>query len=340
MRRELDSPDIALSRLLIGYGLSQAIYVAAKLGIPDLLVDGAKDGADLAGATNTNAESLSRVLRLLAANEVLEEIAADRFALAPMGELLRSDAEASQRPYAILTMELEYPAWGQLLHSVRTGQPGFPRAFDQPLWEYLPNHPDSAAVFDAAMVGVTGWQARAIVEAYDFSASLNVVDIGGGHGTLLASILGAHPDARGVLFDRPQVIGGARAFLEAAAVADRCSLVEGDFLESVPEGGDTYLLKWIVHDWDDARATTILRNCREAMGPRSKVLVIEGVVADGTASAEHAQALWDDVLMMVLLGGRERTAEQYERLLGAAGLHLGAVVPVVPGLCLLEGYPR
>ena len=191
MKEHLESPDEALSRLVIGYGLSQAIYVAAKLGIPDLLVDGARDGADLATATHTDADSLSRVLRLLVANGVFEEVATDRFALAPMGELLRSDAEASQRPYAILTMELEYPAWGQLLHAVRTGQPGFSRAFGQPQWEYLASHPDAAAVFDAAMVGLTRWQAQAIVEAYDFSASQNVVDVGGGHGTLLAGILGA-----------------------------------------------------------------------------------------------------------------------------------------------------
>jgi hypothetical protein len=142
-----------------------------------------------------------------------------------------------------------------------------------------------------------------------------------------------------VLFDRPQVIEGARAFLEAAAVADRCSLVAGDFLESLPAGGDTYLLKWIVHDWDDVRATTILRNCRQAMGPRAKVLLIEGVIPDGTASAEHAQGLWDDVLMMVLLGGRERTAAQYQRLLGNAGFDIGAIVPVVPGLSVIEAHP-
>ena len=155
MNQELETSDIVLNRLILGYGLSQAIYVAAKLGIPDLLVGGPRDGDDLASATNTITQSLSRVLRLLAANGVLEEVATDRFALAPMGELLRSDVEASQRPYAILTMELEYPAWGQLLHAVRTGQPGFVRALRQSLWEYLTINRDAAAVFDAAMVGVT-----------------------------------------------------------------------------------------------------------------------------------------------------------------------------------------
>jgi hypothetical protein len=340
MITEVESPDVSLNRLVIGYGLSQAVYVAAKLGIPDLLANGPREGVDLAQATSTSAHSLSRVLRLLAANEVFEEVAPDRFALAPMSELLRSDAEASQRPYVILTMELEYPAWGQLMHAVRTGLPGFPRAFGQPQWEYLAGNPGAAAVFDAAMVGLTRWQAQAVVEAYDFSACLNVVDVGGGYGTLLASILGAHPDARGMLFDRPQVIEGARTFLDGAGVLDRCSLIGGDFLESVPEGGDTYLLKWIVHDWDDTRAATILRNCRQAMGPLSKVLLVEGVIAAGCASAEHAQGLWDDVLMMVLLGGRERTAEQYERLLDTAGLRLGPIVPVVPGLSVIEGYPR
>ena len=222
---------------------------------------------------------------------------------------------------------------------MRTGQPGFSRAFGQPQWEYLSSHPEAAAVFDAAMVGLTRWQAQAIVEAYDFSASLNVVDVGGGHGTLLAAILGANPTIRGVLLDRPQVIEGARTFLEAAQVADRCSLIEGDFLESVPAGADTYLLKCIVHDWDDVSATIILRNCRQAMGAGSKVLLVEGLIPSGTASAEHAQALWDDVLMMVLLGGRERTTEQYEHLLGTAGLQLRTIVPVAPGLNVIEGHP-
>jgi SAM-dependent methyltransferase len=339
MKQDLVNPDIALSRLVIGYGLSQAIYVAAKLGIPDLLADGDRDGADLAAATHAHGESLSRVLRLLVANDVLQEVATDRFALAPMGELLRSDAEASQRPYTILTMELEYPAWGQLLHAVRTGQPGFSRAFGQPQWEYLSTHPDAAAVFDGAMVGLTRWQAQAIVTAYDFSASRNVIDVGGGYGTLLAAILGAYREVRGVLLDRREVLASARPLLEAAGVADRCSFVEGDFLESVPAGGDTYVLKWIVHDWDDVHATNILRNCKQAMSPGGKVLLVEGLISSGTASAEDAQGLWDDVLMMVLLGGRERSVVQFEHLLGTAGLHLAGIVPVAPGLNVIEGRP-
>src|SRR5215472_7064229 len=190
------------------------------------------------------------------------------------------------------------------------------------------------------MVGLTRWQAQAIVEAYDFSASQNVVDVGGGHGTLLAAILSAYPNARGVLFDQAHVIAGARTFLEGAGVADRCSLVAGDFLQSVSSGGDTYLLKWIVHDWDDESAISILRNCRQAMRPRGKVLVIEGLIPAGSASAEHTQALWDDVLMLVLLGGRERTAEQYQHLMEMAGLNSAAIVPVAPGLNVIEGHAR
>ncbi|MGI9148557.1 MAG: methyltransferase [Chloroflexota bacterium] len=271
-----ESPADALSRLIMGYALSQAVYVAAKLGVPDLLANGPRDGADLAHASNSNAESLSRVMRLLAANSVLEEVAPDGFALTPVSELLRTHAVGSQRPYTIMTMELEYPAWGQLLPAVSTGQPGFQTAFGLPHWQYLARNPPAAAVFDAAMVGLTRWQTQAIVATYDFSTCRTVVDVGGGHGTLLAAILAAHPGVRGVLFDTPQVLEGAPALLEAEGVADRCAYVGGDFLESLPAGGDRYLLKWIVHDWDDAHATTILQNCRRAMNTDGRVLLIEG----------------------------------------------------------------
>jgi hypothetical protein len=256
-----------------------------------------------------------------------------------MGEFLRSDAVGSQRPYAIMTMELEYPAWGQLLHAVTTGEAGFARAFGRPHWEYLRSNPEAGAVFDGAMVGLTRWQVDAIVAGYDFSSCRTVVDVGGGRGTLLAAILAAHPGARGVLFDAPHVLEGAHALLEGAGVLDRCSFVAGNFLEALIAGSDTYVLKNVVHDWDDAHATTILSNCRQAMKADGKVLLVESVVAAGTASSKHAQGLWDDVLMMVLFRGRERTAEHFECLLAAAGFRLGDIVPVSPDLCVIEAIP-
>ncbi|MBX3024172.1 methyltransferase [bacterium] len=332
-------PAVTLSRLVFGYALSQAVYVAAKLGVPDLLAHGARDGADLARATNTHAPSLSRLLRLLAAHEVLAEVAENRFALAPMGALLRSDAVGSQRPYAIMTMELEFPAWGQLLHAVTTGEPGFDRAFGQPYWPYLASTP-AGAVLDAAMVGLTRWQADAIVATYDFARCGTVVDVGGGHGTLLAAILAAHPTLRGVLFDAPQVVEGARVLLEQRGVLDRCTLVGGDFLQSVAPGADTYVLKWIVHDWDDAHAQTILAHCRQAMRPGGRLLLVEGIVPAGTATPEHAEKLADDVLMMVLFGGRERTRTQFAQLLDAAGFALAGVSEAGPGLCVIEAVPK
>jgi hypothetical protein len=189
------------------------------------------------------------------------------------------------------------------------------------------------------MVGLTRWQADAIVAGYDFSSCRTVVDVGGGRGTLLAAILAAHPGVRGVLFDAPQVLEGAHALLEGAGVINRCSLVAGNFLEALIAGSDTYVLKNIVHDWDDAHATTILSNCRQAMKVDGKVLLVESVVAAGTASPKHAQGLWDDVLMMVLFRGRERTAKQFERLLAAAGFRRGGIVPVSPDLCVIEAIP-
>ena len=338
-RRDED-PASVLFDLVTGYGLSQAVYVAAKLGVADRLADGPLDGPALARAVGVPAPPLSRVLRLLAAHGVLEEVAPDRFALAPAGELLREGVPGSLRPFAVMTMELEYPAWGQLLHSVATGEAGFPRAFGAPEWEYLARTPAAAAVFDAAMVGITRWQAAAVVAAYEFAGHRLVVDVGGGRGQLLAAILAAHPALRGVLFDTPAVVDGAGPLLEAAGVADRCASVGGDFLAAVPEGGDAYVLKSIVHDWDDERAATILRNCRRAMVPRGKVLLVERPLPPGLASEAHRRGLWADVHMMVLFDGRERTLEQYAGLLAAADLRLGAVVPATDdGFVVMEGLP-
>jgi hypothetical protein len=322
--------------LITGYAVSQAIYVAAKLGVADLLADGPRQGAELARATSTCAASLSRVLRLLASAGVLSEVAPDRFALAPVGDLLRDDVARSQRAFAVMIMELGYPAWGQLLHAVATGEPGFPQAFGVPQWEYMAHHPEAAAVFDAAMVGHTRWQAEAILAAYDFSSCRVVVDVGGGRGTLLAAILAAHPRARGVLFDLPRVIADGRDLLDRARVAGRCTFVGGDFLASVPAGGDTYILKGILHDWDDARAAAILDNCRQAMGAGGKLLLIEWVVPPGTATPAHQQVLWSDVQMMVLFGSRERTAQEFTALLERAGFRLGQVMPLDSGHGIFE----
>jgi hypothetical protein len=333
------NPAENLLDLAFGYRLSQAVYLAAKLGVADLLAGGPREGTDLARSTGTSAPSLSRVLRLLAAAGVFAEVAPDRFALAPPGALLRTDAAESLRASIVMGMELEYPAWGQLLHAVTSGEPGFPRAFGMPVWEYLARNQEMGAVFDAAMVDLTGRQAAAVVAAYDFSGYSVVVDVGGGRGTLLAAILAAHPGLHGVLFDAPQVVGGARPLLDRARVADRCTLVGGDFFESVPEGGDAYVLKWITHDWDDAHAVTILQNCRRAMGARGTLLLVERVLPPGPASAAHLEALRGDVHMLVLLGGRERTAEQFAGLLDAAGFRLDRIVPTGSVLSIVEGTP-
>ena len=282
MKPEVDSPDVALNRLIIGYGLSQAIYVAAKLGIPDLLANGPRDGADLA-----RQPTLMRIAdsRTAPAGRQRDPCRGRAGSIRP-GAHGRASAQR-RRSVAAPVRDVDdgagVPVMGAALACRNHGATGFPEG----VWAAavaIPGRPSGGRCrFRRRHGGSYQWQAQAVVEAYDFSASQNVVDVGGGHGALLAAILSTHAGARGVLFDRPPVLDGARAFLGAAGVVDRCSFVGGDFLESVPAGGDTYLLKWIVHDWDDAHATTILRNCRRAMGPSSKLLLFEGIIPGGTA---------------------------------------------------------
>jgi hypothetical protein len=210
-----------------------------------------------------------------------------------------------------------------------------------PEWEYLRRHPEAAATFNAAMVGMTRATVDAVVSSYDFSDCAVVVDVGGGHGTLLSAVLKAHPQVSGILFDTPETVAGASPLLKAEGVDSRCQLVGGNFLSAVPSGGDAYLLKWIVHDWDDEGAIAILRNCRAAMGERSKVLLVESVLPDGTASrsAELLTRARADINMLVLFGAKERTALEYEALLTAAGFRLATIHPT-PGLfSLIEAHP-
>jgi len=228
--------------------------------------------------------------------------------------------------------EEHYPAWGDLMHSVRTGEIAFDHHFGMPVWEFFERHPENAATFNDAMTGMTNAVTGAVMESYDFSAFRKVVDVGGGHGSLLASVLSANPRAIGVLFDAPSVIAGARE-LEGAGVADRCEKVAGDFFQSVPQGGDAYLLKWILHDWDDERSVAILTNCRRAMAEDGKVLLIEAVLPPG--NDPHFGKLID-LNMLVMTGGRERTEEGYRRMLEASGLRLTRVVPTPSPMSVVE----
>ncbi len=259
----------ALIGLLQGFRVSQAIHVFAVLGVADLLKDGARESDDLAARVGAHPPTLYRLLRALASIGVLREEPGRRFALTPLGDCLRSDAPEPVGPMAVfLGQATVWQAWSGLLHSVRTGENAFRHVHGVSLWEHNSRDSEAGAIFDAAMTSGSRRHAGAVLAAYDFGRFATIVDVAGGRGALLAAILNAHPAAHGVLFDQPHVVAHAGPVLEAAGVRDRCRIVEGSFFDAVPDGGDAYVLKWILHDWEDERALAILRACRQAMGPR------------------------------------------------------------------------
>jgi hypothetical protein len=328
------NPYAELMRLTNGYQVTQAIQVAAVLGIADLLANGARTSDDLAAATGTHASSLHRVLRALAALGVFREDADRRFSLTPLGQCLRSDAARPVGPWAeFVGTPYHRASWGDLLHTVQTGETAFRHMYGTDIWEYRSREPEAGVLFDRAMTALSRGAAQAVVAAYDFSRFPRIVDVGGGHGAMLAAILASHPSARGVLFDQPNVVAGAAEVLEPAGVADRCEIVGGSFFAAVPGGGDVYLLKAILHDWEDAEAGAILRNCRQAAGPGATLLVLERVVA---LPNEDPMTKLSDLNMMVMTGGRERTEAEFAALLSAAGFRMTAVVRTGAPISVIE----
>jgi hypothetical protein len=329
------SPRRFLNQMLTGYWISQSLYVAAKLGLPDLLEAGPKRAEELAEATGTHAPSLYRLLRALASVGVFLEQSEGTFVQTPLSAGL-SSAAGGQRAMAIMMGEEHYRAWGELLYSVRTGKPAFDHLYGKPIFNYLAEHHEQAAIFDAAMTGVHGSETRSMLGAYDFAGIGTLVDVGGGNGSLLAAVLQHHPAMRGVLYDRPDVVERARANLRQAGLEGRCAAVGGNFFESVPEGGDAYLMRHIIHDWDDEQALTILRNCRQSIKPHARLLLVESVIPPGN-NPFFAKLL--DLTMLVLPGGMERTEAEYRRLYAAAGFRLSRVVPTDQEVNVIEGEP-
>lgn len=330
------SPPEQMGRLLTGYWLTQAVYVAAKLGIADLLTSGPRSAADLALATRVHAPSLYRLLRALASVGVFVEQDGQRFALTPLAECLR-DAPGSQRSLALMVGEEQYRAWGELLHCVTTGQTAFDKQYGMPLFDFLAQHPDKAKVFDEAMVGVHGRETAAMLDAYDFSDLGLLVDIGGGNGSLLTGVLQRHPKLRGILYDLPGVAERAKANIAAAGLSERCQVVGGSFFESVPSGADAYLLRHIIHDWDEQKCLQILGCVHRAIGPQGKLLLVEGVVPPGNGPS-FTKLL--DLAMLVVPGGKERTAGEYEALFATGGFSLTRIVPTKAEVSVIEGRKR
>lgn len=302
--------------VLAGFWSSQALLAAARLGVADHLAGGPKTAGELAGAMGAHEPSLARFLRALVTLEMLTA-EQGRYGLTEFGRAMTTGAPGSIRSLFLGVMSDDHRrAWGELPHSVKTGETAFDHAFGMPVFEYYAKHPEISGDFNDAMTAASGAVEAAVRQAYDFAPFRRIVDVGGGNGGLLAAVLDAAPGAEGVLFDSPAGLSGAKDLLKGRGASGRCELIPGDFFESVPSGGDLYLLKWILHDWDDRRAQTILRNCRKAAAKGARVLVIEGILPDGDAPSPGRLA---DLNMLAMTGGRERSASEYRQMLESAG---------------------
>jgi hypothetical protein len=335
----MPEPDASadLLRMTGGAQLTQAIYVAAKLSIADMLADGPRSDADLAASAGAHPASLLRLLRFLASAGLFAVDAAGRYGLTPLSQCLRDGVPGSLRATVLFRGEpWAWAAWGDLLHSVRTGEPAFEHVHGMDFWAYTERHPEAGAIFNASRP-----QPRfaAVLAAYDFAGIGTLVDVGGGWGQLLAAILPAYPALRGVLFDLPQVVAGAAPILAAAGVADRCVIIGGDFFTDLPDAGDAYILAGILHDWGDAQAVAILRACHDVMAPTSRLLVLELLLPPGVPPRALAAV---DLTMLVLnpAGARQRTEAEFHSLFAQAGFALTQVVPTATEVFLLEGTPH
>lgn len=325
----------AIHQLGMGHWISQSLYVVAELRVADQLSQGARSTEDLAKSVGAHPQSLYRVLRALASMGIFSEIKPRHFALTPAAEYLRTDVPESMQALAS-TIGRDWEPWGSMIHSVRTGHSAYEHLYGMNFFNYLQKNPDQAEVFNRAMSNFVINHGVVAISAYDFTPYNKIVDIGGGHGVLMNAILGSSPQLKGVIFDTPQVIAGAEMHISDLGLAERCACVSGDFFDSVPTGGDIYVLASIIHDWDDERSTTIFQNCRKAVSEHGKILIIEMIVPPGD---EPSLAKLLDLQMLVSLGGQERTEEQYRDLLSAAGLRLEKVLPTAALPSIIEAVP-
>lgn len=330
-------PQVEMLKIISGFWISRVVCVLAKLGVPDYLKTGPKTAEEIATATETHAPSLFRLLRALVSVGVLASDGENRFALTPLSETLVTDAPGSLRWFAISELGQEhYHAWGNLLHSVKTGEIAFDDHYKKDVWAYFKDHPEDAAIFNNSMTGVTAAVNESLRSVYDFTKFKTVVDVGGGHGLLITEILKSNPHGKGILFDAPEVVNGARERLAAAGISDRCEAIGGDFFKAVPAGGDAYVMKWILHDWDDERAIRILKNCRAQMAPDSRLIIVDCVVPE-TNEPDFSKFI--DLNMLVMTGGKERTAKEFSQLFETSGFKLLQVIPTQQPPSIIEGQP-
>lgn len=327
-------PHVDVIRMSTGFWVSSLIYTMAKIGLADRLASGPRTAAALAGELRLLPRTLHRFMRTLASLGLLAQHADDTFGLTAHGETLKSGAPGSARA-TVLTMAgpMIWQAFGDVEYSLRTGLPAVEKVLGMNMFEHLARHPDEAALFSESMVGIHGGEPPAVAEAYDFSSFGIIVDVGGATGNMLGHILSRYPRPRGVLFDRPHVVADAPALLARHGVIDRVKIEPGNFFERVPDGGDAYILSHIIHDWSEEQCRTILGNCRRAMRPGAKLLIVEFVLPDG--NTPHFGKLLD-MVMLTCPGGEERTAEEYRTLLASAGLAMTRVVPTAADVSVVE----
>ncbi|HXG25839.1 MAG TPA: methyltransferase [Candidatus Binatia bacterium] len=325
-----------LLALVRGHRLTDIVTTAARLRIPEAIAGGARDPESIAAATSTHAPTLARLLRALAAAGVLHEAADGGFDLTALGEAMLPDVPGSVAPWvALLDREYIRDAWRHLEHSLRTGENTFTALHGEDIWAWRGTRPDEAAIFNRAMAAQSAGVGQAVASAFEFGARRVVADIAGGTGSLLAQVLRAHPHLRGILFDQPSVTAGD-VEVRAPDLADRCDVVGGSFFDAVPAGADVYMLKAILHDWEDPECLTILRNIRSVLAPDGSLLVIERVVGPPN---EDLEGRLSDLHMLVMPGGRERTREEWTRLLAAGGFGLDDVRPLTMAWQLIVASP-
>jgi len=333
---EYANSSSALLDMIAGKWAAQAISVAAELGIADLLKDGARSSHEIAAETGVSEDGAYRLLRALAGMNLLTESENRSFALTNLGKYLRSDVPGSVRGYARLVgHDLTWRPWGHLLHSVRTGKAAFDFVFGKTIFDHVAAEPGAAATFNEAMTSISLIETSAVVGAYDFHGIGKLVDVGGGHGFLLAAILKANREMRGILFEMPHALEGAQKLLAEEGVKSRCEIVGGDFFAAVPPGGDAYILKHIIHDWDDERSIRILRKCHGAMRRGGKLLLAE--VEIGAGGESPFAGLLDLEMLVLTPGGRERTREEFQKLFAAAGFKLTGIVGTGTHISIVEG---
>src|SRR3954470_1851221 len=334
-------PDELVRQLCMGLRKSQALFVAVTLGVPDLLAHGSRTSKELATRTQTHAPSLRRLMRGLVAVGVFVEIEGDRFSLAPAGELLRSGVPGSQRSIVLfLAGPARWHCWSDLLRSVRSGESAANRILGMPLFDYYALHPEESHIHDEAMAAFSSSVASGFLAAYDLSPYRRAVDVGGGSGQLLVQMLCAYPQLSGVLFELPNVVEQAATTLIEAGVADRCSVHAGSFFETMPSGGDLYLLKNVLHDWDDKHAEAILGKCREAMSRKSTLLILYRLLPERAEHARNVDAhLIDLEMLTVAPGGRERTQREIQALLEGTGFGVKGVISTASSLSIIDARP-